>query len=240
MKPEIQLRSGLRYNFLDPENCQIPIPDMAFALSNICRYTGHTEFYSVAQHSVIVSRIVPKSMALEGLLHDGIESVMNDMSGPLKILFPEYKKLEHKLEAILFAQMGIKFPFPPEVKRADIVARLTEKRDLLVHSEHVNWTPEIDGLEPSPTVIRPVPPDIAYQMFLDRYWELTGRHYHVPYYKGFMPAITPSRFTVEEISKEIVEALLSDEHNGGYDLTAGMFGPAFSAFIRRLTLSQVR
>lgn len=37
----------------------------------------------------------------------------------------------------------------------------------------------------------------------------------------------------QALAAEIVEALLADEKDGGYDLTAGMFGPAFSALVRR-------
>jgi hypothetical protein len=38
---------------------------------------------------------------------------------------------------------------------------------------------------------------------------------------------------VQAIAGEIIEALLADEKDGGYDLTAGMFGPAFSKLVRR-------
>ena len=38
---------------------------------------------------------------------------------------------------------------------------------------------------------------------------------------------------VQALAGEIIEALLADEKDGGYDLTAGMFGPAFSKLVRR-------
>lgn len=38
---------------------------------------------------------------------------------------------------------------------------------------------------------------------------------------------------VTALAGEIVEALLADEKDGGYDLTAGLFGPNFSALVRR-------
>jgi hypothetical protein len=38
---------------------------------------------------------------------------------------------------------------------------------------------------------------------------------------------------VQALAGEIIEALLSDEEDGGYDLTAGLFGPAFSKLVRR-------
>lgn len=38
---------------------------------------------------------------------------------------------------------------------------------------------------------------------------------------------------VQALAGEIVEALLADEKDDGYDLTAGLFGPKFSALVRR-------
>ncbi|WP_278535042.1 DUF3850 domain-containing protein [Delftia acidovorans] len=38
---------------------------------------------------------------------------------------------------------------------------------------------------------------------------------------------------VTALAGEIVEALLADEKDGGYDLTAGLFGPNFSTLVRR-------
>ncbi|WP_416819977.1 hypothetical protein [Delftia tsuruhatensis] len=38
---------------------------------------------------------------------------------------------------------------------------------------------------------------------------------------------------VTALAGEIVAALLADEKDGGYDLTAGLFGPSFSALVRR-------
>jgi hypothetical protein len=38
---------------------------------------------------------------------------------------------------------------------------------------------------------------------------------------------------VQALAAEIVKALLADEEDGGYDLTAGLFGPSFSDLVRR-------
>ena len=53
----------------------------------------------------------------------------------------------------------------------------------------------------------------------------------------YAPAAQPEQpapgMAVQAIAGEIIEALLADEKDGGYDLTAGMFGPAFSKLVRR-------
>lgn len=46
-------------------------------------------------------------------------------------------------------------------------------------------------------------------------------------------ATTPPGMAVQALAGEIIDALLADEKDGGYDLTAGLFGRAFSTLVRR-------
>ena len=63
--------SGLRFWPLDPNPEKILIDDIAHALAHQCRFGGHaSRFYSVAEHSVHVSRLCLPEHALWGLLHD--------------------------------------------------------------------------------------------------------------------------------------------------------------------------
>jgi hypothetical protein len=62
----IQTLSGKHFNYLDIQQDAIEIEDIATALSHICRFAGHLpEFYSVGQHSVLTSLLVPQEFALE-------------------------------------------------------------------------------------------------------------------------------------------------------------------------------
>jgi hypothetical protein len=87
MKPYILTATGKKFWFDDPQPEQVCIEDIAWALSNLCRYTGHCRwFYSIAQHSVGASFIVPARFALEALLHDAAEAYITDLNAPLKYM----------------------------------------------------------------------------------------------------------------------------------------------------------
>ena len=47
------------------------------------------------------------------------------------------------------------------------------------------------------------------------------------------PHLIVPGMAVHALGSEIIDALLKDEKDGGYDLTAGLFGPAFSTLVRR-------
>ena len=76
----IQTFQGKAFDPFAPRPADISHFDIAHALSNICRFTGHTNtFYSVAQHSVQVALLVPRPMQLAALLHDASEAYLCDI-----------------------------------------------------------------------------------------------------------------------------------------------------------------
>lgn len=98
--------SGKEINLLNPCEDDIDIFDIAQALSNICRFGGHlNQFYSVAQHSILVMAIVEPwnaDLALEALLHDATEAYLGDVISPLKhLLGASYKTLEANFETVI-------------------------------------------------------------------------------------------------------------------------------------------
>lgn len=168
----IQIHNGSYFDFANPERSEFDIEVIAHALSNLCRFTGHGQFYSVAQHSVHVSKLVHPNFALQGLLHDASEAFLGDIASPLKAMLPDYKALEHRVQCMIFRKFGLPEIMPWEVKRADIKALRTEQRDVMRSKDP--W-PGLEFIEPDSGRIVPHLPMVVKQMFLQRYCELTDK-----------------------------------------------------------------
>lgn len=164
--------AGRYFDFERPEDHPYDIKEIAHALSQVNRYTGHTRYpYSVAQHSVLASYQVPKEMALTALLHDASEAYLGDVSTHLKALLPEYKVIEQRTEAQLAKVFGTIFPLPVEVKVADARMLMTEVRDLMPLGPRQDWP----DAEAYPDVhIRQWHSLRAETLFRARYQELIG------------------------------------------------------------------
>ena len=165
--------SGNRFYPLRPHIDRVAIEDIAHGLAYQCRFNGQTKtFYSIAQHSLIVASLVPPPLRLAALLHDAAEAYLGDMVKPLKVLMPEFAALEDQVTAIIAATYGIGFSDYAPIKRADLIALATEKRDLMPHSVE-RWA-YLDGIAPLPGIIVAMDPGEAKQCFLRRFHELHG------------------------------------------------------------------
>ncbi|MFA5053925.1 MAG: phosphohydrolase [Parcubacteria group bacterium] len=174
----MQTYSHEQFWLLHPRPEQISIMEIAHALGNICRFTGHPlEFYSVAQHAVAVSENCLPEHALWGLLHDAHEIFMGDIASPLKETLKQLgagdvlKVVEERLMAAVAARFNLELPVPADVWYADRVLLATEARDLFVGGSIENW-PQRLGCEPLPARIIPFTPAVATHRFLRRAAEL--------------------------------------------------------------------
>lgn len=174
--------SGQCFNVRAPEPEQIQLIDIAHHLSNVCRFGGAVkEFYSVAEHCVYVSRLVPPELAALGLLHDASEAYLGDVIKPLKNCLPDYRALEHVWEAAIAKRFGFESLSHPAVKVADVAAVQAERRDLLPATLNANAPKELwaaylsHGDRVPPATARVIPlgsPAAARAAFLARAAEL--------------------------------------------------------------------
>lgn len=166
--------TGKHFNFINISADDIDINDIAQGLSNECRFAGQiSQFYSVAQHSVYVSQIVPSEYALEALLHDASEAYCKDLPSPLKTLLPEYKVIEKNVQEVICYKWDIPRTISGVVHYADLTMLATERRDLEVDGD--NFWPILDGVPPSDLItVNPLLPIQARTMFIHRYNQLTG------------------------------------------------------------------
>jgi uncharacterized protein len=166
--------SGKQFFPLDPNPNDISIEDIAHALSNVCRFNGHVKsFYSVAQHSVIVSENCNPEYALHGLLHDASEGLsLGDLPTPIKKLkeFDFYRKVEANLQTMVYRKFGLELYEPKDVKEADERALITEMRDLMAPAAS-NWKSD---KKPFDFKIEPLLPNQAKELFIERFYELTN------------------------------------------------------------------
>lgn len=177
MRTDILTASGTYFDFVNTSSNVITIEDIAYGLSNVCRFGGHvSRFYSVAQHSVLVSRLVEsqcEGLGLHGLLHDAGEAYIGDVPKPLKVLLPDYQVIEERVDHAIRSWAGLPLKLPKVVKAADTVLLATEQRDLM--PKHSDEWASLEGVAPLGLKIRPWRPRKAYRLFMDRWYELQGK-----------------------------------------------------------------
>lgn len=174
----IFLSNGTYFDFDNPEDGQVDIGCVTESLSKLNRFTGHTnEFYSVGMHSLLVSFILglrfgSYELSLKGLMHDCHESVIGDISTPLKTYVhgTKFKQLEARVQKVFIEQLAL----PPDtfscpyVKRADRIALEVERKVLLPLSSNHVWSCDVDDLNSDEHELWP-----DFTMFLHKLLELS-------------------------------------------------------------------
>ena len=185
-----RMLSGRRLDILNPSPLDIEIEDIAHGLARVSRWNGQTRgkhSFSVAQHSVMVERLVrvnaPKldqKWYLAALMHDSPEYVIGDMITPFKhVLGGVY----HEIETGLDQAVNIRFGLPPiipdsvkrTIKRADRMAAWLEATQLAGFSQQEAAKIFIKPAgTPANIRLRPQSPDNAAASFLRRFSILGG------------------------------------------------------------------
>ncbi len=184
-----RMLSGRRLDLLDPSPFDVEIEDIAHGLSRVARWNGQTAgewAYSVAQHSVLVERLVgmldrdlPQRWRLATLLHDAPEYVVGDMITPFKaVIGLDYKVVEARLMRAVHLRVGLPAELPATVakliKRADRIAAYLEATQLAGFAEdearRFFGAPRI-GRD---IILEAVRPDEAKRRYIERFRVLGG------------------------------------------------------------------
>lgn len=184
----IETYTGRMVTPLSPVPATLSITDIAYALANKCRYSGHTAvYYSVAEHCVLMALFAlnrgDNLGARWALLHDAVEAYIPDVPRPLKPGLVGWREIEETMEiAILFH-----FGFGQQIERLtdeqremvkslDTRILLREAKVLLV-SGGLNW--RIEG-KPLPVTIHGWTPAQARAEFLSLFDELMPDYQEPP------------------------------------------------------------
>jgi len=136
--------SGKHFYPLDPRPEDICIEDIAHALSQICRFNGHTKVpYDVVSHSCNVMRLLQewgynKEVQLYGLLHDAHETYTGDIWSPLKHALPGFKEIETNIQRAIYRHFGLIEPSTQieiPIKEADKYILALEAREFMTNIE---------------------------------------------------------------------------------------------------------
>ncbi len=179
-----RMLSGRRLDLLDPTPLDIEIEDIALGLSRVARWNGQTGgkwSFSVAQHSLLVERLViafkpttPPRWRLAALLHDAPEYVIGDLITPFKAAVGlDYKELEVSLMRSVHLRFGLPADLPDTIarliKRADRAAAYLEATQLAGFSE-ADATKILGKPRRLPKLrLQTRPPDEAKEKFLARF-----------------------------------------------------------------------
>jgi 5'-deoxynucleotidase YfbR-like HD superfamily hydrolase len=143
----IRLHSGGYIDLLDPNPAAIHLSDIAHALSQLCRFNGHTaRFYSVAEHcwhAADQASLDGQSLEVQRacLLHDASEAYLGDVTKPLKQLLPAYTDLEQCWEQAIRQrfQLSADPAVWAAVKEIDHAACPGEAQAMFLRRAHAVW-----------------------------------------------------------------------------------------------------
>lgn len=185
-RPWIQSYTGRKVTPFDLQPDQVCLEDVAHALGNKCRFSGHSiHHYSVAQHSVLGARLMPPAFAMAFLLHDVSETYLPDIASPLKSRvkwcddagnsIQQWEALEAQHARVILEALGQLSILPllqsPEVRAMDLAMLVAEKNQIL-EDEPESW-----GItaEPAPVTIYQRTPAEAAQEFLTLFQIFAGK-----------------------------------------------------------------
>lgn len=142
----IETYTGLPFDFREPVLDNINMIDIAHALSNQCRYSGHTRYhFSTAQHCCLLAEFVADrgGSAIECfqiLIHDAAEAYLVDIPRPVKQFMPEYRVWDKRVNDAVRARYGLsKLAMPSYQDDIDSRIIVDERAALMDDQRKNDW-----------------------------------------------------------------------------------------------------
>ncbi len=128
--PWIMTFTGKHFYPLAPRPEDFDRRDIAHSLALTCRFNGHlNQFYSVAQHSIILQKLLPEELTAWALLHDGAEAYLGDLVWPIKQSWQFFTDAEDHLLEVMAQAFRLSWPMSEDLKRMDFALGLAEARE---------------------------------------------------------------------------------------------------------------
>ncbi|MCE6957717.1 hypothetical protein LAZ40_01410 [Cereibacter sphaeroides] len=149
--PRLELADGRLFNPFQPDPDAIAPELVAIGLGNCCRFGGQIpEFYSVAQHSVLVALLAPRDLPAQrmALLHDAEEGFgLPDLPTPFKPRLPAYVEAQAQITRAVEIRFGLDPADHPRIKPADLGALALEKVRLKTDANPDYWREWVGEIE---------------------------------------------------------------------------------------------
>jgi uncharacterized protein len=182
----IQSLEGRAIDLINPDLSEYTIEEAAHSIARINRFTGHTDTqdgYSVAQHCCLVAVHLPEQWQYDGLVHDLHESIIGDISSPVKwaIEYLGGGDALHRLDTMHMDAIAKRWPSPhgplsreghAAVVEADRRALMTENRDLRGGKQARPWAIDVKPYDDCHVV--PWSASLAEATYLDWFDRLGG------------------------------------------------------------------
>jgi hypothetical protein len=164
--------TGEKFVFNNIEKNKIHIEDIAHSLSMLCRYNGHCKkFYSVEEHSILVSSVLLDELKIHGLLHDAAEAFISDIPKLFKKTIPNIKETEELILRHIYSELKIQYPSELEIRIIKVVdtRMLQTERKILMPDNDMVWG-YMDDIKPYDNIkISNYLPDNAKLFFMKEY-----------------------------------------------------------------------
>lgn len=148
---KIRLYDGKLIDPFNPSIEDISPENIIHSLSIINRYHGNTHYpYSVAQHTIALSKHVPEHLVKAAIVHDWSEAWFNDLASPIKRECQDYKRAEARCCKFMLNSMGISDELHKELDHYDKAIYINERNELFMNVIGRGMGDRRDGLDIDP------------------------------------------------------------------------------------------